>query len=404
MKMILHNGDDMTRYSKIKVGDSETVARKITIDDINLFVELSGDDNLLHIDKEFASRTSFKDPVVHGMIGASFISTVIGTKIPGDGALWYSQSLEFLLPVRIGDRLEITATVIKKIDRLNSIELTTEIHNQKKQLVTSGIAKVKIVEDEKLVNSNIDYPEKTALIIGSTGGIGMEVARTLLTEGFNLILHYHSNKTLAVELKKELEAKTDKKVIIVQANILIDSEVTDMIKTISRYFNNVSALINTSTVGFGNIKIENVEWSDLLAQLEINIKSNLCIVQNILPLMEELSYGKIVFLTSQYTEQVPQQNIHYVTAKSALNGFSKALAIDLATRGIRVNLVSPGMTDTKLVADVPEKVKLTTAAKTPLRRLAKPKDVAEAISYLVTEKSDFLTGETIRVNGGQVML
>ena len=80
------------------------------------------------------------------------------------------------------------------------------------------------------------------------------------------------------------------------------------------------------------------------------------------------------------------------------------MAIDLAKRGIRVNLVSPGMTDTKLVADVPEKIKLTTAAKTPLRRLAKPEDVAEAIAYLVTGKSDFLTGETIRVNGGQVML
>ena len=394
----------MTRYSKIKVGDSETFIHKITSNDVRLFVELSGDDNRLHVDKEFAGKTAFKNTVVHGMIGASFISTVIGTKIPGDGALWYSQSLEFLLPVRVGDRLEITATVTKKTDRLNSIELTTEIHNQKKQLVTSGIAKVKVVEDEKSLSSDVNYPEKTALVVGATGGIGREVARALVTEGFNLILHYHSNKSLAVELKKELEAKTDKKVIIVQADILVDSEVTHMMKTVSRYFNNVSALINASTVGFGNIKLENLGWTDLLAQLEINIKSNLCIVQNILPLMEVFGYGKIVFLTSQYTEQVPTQNIHYVTAKSALNGFSKALAIDLAARGIRVNLVSPGMTNTELVADVPEKVKLTTAAKTPLRRLAEPKDVADAISYLVTEKSDFLTGEIIRVNGGQVML
>ena len=67
------------------------------------------------------------------MIGASFISTIIGTKIPGDGALWYAQNLEFLLPVRIGDELKITAVVTKKMDRQNSIELQTDIYNQYKQ-------------------------------------------------------------------------------------------------------------------------------------------------------------------------------------------------------------------------------------------------------------------------------
>ena len=120
--------------------------------------------------------------------------------------------------------------------------------------------------------------------------------------------------------------------------------------------------------------------------------------------MKNQKYGKIVFITSLATEQFPSQNIHYITAKSALNGFAKALSIDLAGFGIRVNLVSPGMTNTRLVADIPEKVKLTTAARTPLKKLAEPADVASAIKYLVSEESDFLTGETIRVNGGQFML
>jgi 3-oxoacyl-[acyl-carrier protein] reductase len=109
-------------------------------------------------------------------------------------------------------------------------------------------------------------------------------------------------------------------------------------------------------------------------------------------------------MTTQYTEQMPSELVHYITAKSALNGFAKALAVELAPKGIRVNLVSAGMTNTNLILDIPEKVKLITAAKTPLRRLAEPQDVADAISYLISEKSDFLTGETIRVNGGQVMI
>ena len=394
----------MTRYSKINVGDTATITHTITSDDIKKFVDLSGDDNRLHIDNEFARKTSFKKPVAHGMIGASFISTIIGTKIPGDGALWYAQNLEFLLPIRIGDKLKIIATVLKKIDRQNSIELQTDIYNQHKQKVTSGVAKVKIIEDEVTSNDQEVIDEKTILIIGSTGGIGMQTARTLASEGYNLILHYHSNKAQANKLKKELEALTDKRIIVVKADILNDSDVNDMVSELLRYFKKISGFVNVSTLHFGNIKLENMEWSDISSQIDINIRSNLNIVKNITPLMQENKYGKIVFMTTQATEQFNSEWLHYITAKSALNGFAKALAVELAPKGIRVNLVSAGMTNTNLISDIPEKVKLITAARTPLRRLAEPQDVADAISYLISEKSDFLTGETVRVNGGQVMI
>ncbi len=107
----------MKKYQDIQVGDKETLSHTITKEDIAKFVDLTGDDNRLHVDEKFASSTQFKKPVVHGMLGASFISTIIGTKLPGDGALWFSQSLEFLLPVRIGDELTVTAEVLKKNDK-----------------------------------------------------------------------------------------------------------------------------------------------------------------------------------------------------------------------------------------------------------------------------------------------
>ena len=129
-----------SRYSKVNVGDTETIKHTITEADINTFVSLSGDNNKLHVDADFAKKTSYKKPVAHGMIGASFISTIIGTKIPGDGALWYSQNLEFLLPVRVGDTLTVVASVLKKIDRQNSIELQTDIFNQYKQKVTPPVS------------------------------------------------------------------------------------------------------------------------------------------------------------------------------------------------------------------------------------------------------------------------
>ncbi len=394
----------MGRYSKINVGDSAKIKHIITSKDIEKFVELSGDDNRLHVDKEFASKTSFKKPVAHGMIGASFISTIIGTKIPGDGALWYAQSLEFLLPVRIGDELTITATVLKKIDRQNSIELQTDIYNQHKQKVTTGIAKVKIIEDEIIEEDISLLSEKIVLVIGATGGIGSETAKILAKENYNMILHYNSNKSKAEQLKTELQNLTDKKIILVQANLLNEQEISEMFFEINRYFISISAFVNASTLHFGNIKISNLEWSDISSQLDINIKVNFNLVKKIIPLMEINHYGKIVFITTQATEQFNSEWLHYITGKSALNGFAKALAVELASKGIRVNLVSPGMTDTELISDIPEKVKLLTSAKTPLKRLAKPQDIANAISYLISKKSDFLTGETIRVNGGQVMI
>jgi len=394
----------VTRYSKINISDTEQIVHTVTQKDIEKFIELSGDDNKLHIDKEFASKTSFKKPVAHGMIGASFISTIIGTKIPGDGALWYAQNLEFLLPVRVGDTLTITATVIKKIDRQNSIELQTDIYNQHKQKVTTGIAKVRIIEDEVIETiENMKY-EKVALIVGSTGGIGAETAKVLAKEGYNLILHYYSNKAKANELKTKLSELTDKKIIIVKADIRIEKEIKDMIFQIRRDFNTITSFINTSTLHFGNIKFNMMEWEDISAQFDINIKSSFLLMKEIVPLMEINQYGKIVFLSTQATEQFNSEWLHYITAKSALNGYAKALAVELAPKGIRINLVSPGMTDTELISDIPEKVKLLTSAKTPLKRLAKPVDIASAIAYLVSEQSDFLTGETIRVNGGQVML
>jgi len=394
----------MSRYSNIDVGDSEKIIHIITKKDIEKFVELSGDDNKLHVDEDFAKKTSFKKPVAHGMIGASFISTIIGTKLPGDGALWFSQSLEFLLPVRVGDELTIVAEVLKKNDRQNSIELKTEIFNQHKQKVTDGFAKVKIIEDEKPeVETKSNY-EKVALVVGATGGIGSQTARALAKEGFNLVLHYHSNKTRAESLKNELEALTGKKVIAVKADITKQKDIDDLIFDVKRYFGHLTAFINASTIHFGNIKFDDIAWEDISSQIEINIKSSFMLMKGIVPLMDKYKYGKVVFITTQYTEQTQNELIHYTTAKSALNGFAKSLAVDLAPKGIRVNLVSPGMTDTDLITDLPEKVKLLTTARTPLKRLAKAEDIAEAICYLISNRSNFLTGETIRVNGGQVML
>lgn len=393
------------RYEDIYIGQKETLTHIITLDDINKFVQLTGDDNKLHIDEKFASNTVFKKPVVHGMLGASFISTIIGTKIPGDGALWFSQSLEFLLPVRIGDELRVVAEVIKKNDKENIIELKTDIYNQNRQIVTKGFAKVKVVE---FINSNTilvieDDAIKTAMVIGGTGGIGAATCLQLAKDGFNVAIHYNKNKLKAEAIKLDIEA-LGKRAIILNGDILNDYEVREMVTKTIRAFNKIDVVINCAASPIPNIKFQDLQWTDYLKQLELNIKSTFSIIKEIVPLMIENKYGKIISLGSLSADKPNSEWSHYITAKAALVGFTRSLALELAPKGIRVNLVTPSLVSTELTADVPEKIKLLTAAQTPLRRLALVNDVANAICFLASEKSNFITGENIRVNGGQVML
>lgn len=393
----------MPKYDEISVGDSDEIRHILTTKDIDKFVDLSGDDNRLHVDADYAAKTSFKRPVAHGMLGASFISAVIGTRLPGDGALWFSQSLEFLLPVRVGDELIIRAEVIKKIDHLHAIELLTEIHNQFGQKVTSGIAKVKIIEQEETAQQDQLIKSKVALIIGGSGGIGGSICLELAKDGFDVAVHYFNNLALAQKISEEVKV-FGRKSITVSANIQNEAEVEVMLRDVGRKLGPIAVLVNCATSKIVTLPLARLGWDNFESQLGVAIKGAFILAKMIAPIMEKQGYGKIIHIGSQAIETPSIDWLPYITAKSALTGFSRALAMELAPKGVTVNIISPGMTDTDLIADIPERVRLMTAGKTPMRRLAKPKDIANVVSFLSSEKSDFLTGETIRVNGGQVML
>lgn len=390
------------KYSEINLGQQASIKHKITGEDIQAFVKMTGDDNQLHVNEEFAAKTSFKKPVAHGMLSASFISTIIGTRIPGDGALWYEQHLEFLLPVRVGDEITVQAEVIKKIDRLNAVELKTDIYNQNKQKVIAGTAKVKIVEEENtiLANSEINDVPK-ALIIGATGGIGSALATKLAKEGYILVLHYNANKDKALDLKRRLENDFNAKVFVFQADINNDAEVSDMFDFIKNRVGYVNRLVHAATNAVPNIKFESLEWEDYQNHINVHVKAFFHLIKAFVRQVE--GYGKIVGISSQTTDYPFAELSPYTTAKAALEGLVRSLAIDLAKNGIRLNMVSPGITETDLNADLPEKARLLAAAKTPLKRLATPEDVAAGICYLLSKDSDYLTGETVRITGGLIM-
>jgi 3-oxoacyl-[acyl-carrier protein] reductase len=392
----------MTKYNEISVGDSAEIEHVVTASDIEKFVELTGDDNRLHIDPDYAAHTSLKKPVAHGMLGASFISTVIGTKLPGDGALWFAQSLEFLQPVRVGDKLTVRAKVLRKIDRMQAIELQTDIFNQHRQKVTTGVAKVKVIERVMDIAPEPIIKKHVALVIGGSGGIGSAICKTLAKDGFEVALHYFSNSGGATRIVDEIKAEGGN-ALAVEADINSEAAIAAMVDRVVRRFGNITVLVNCATARIAATNFNDLLWGDFEKHLNISIRGTFNLVRAVLPAMEKERYGKIIVISSQVSDTPVDKLLPYITAKGALDSFCRALALELAPKGIRVNSVSPSMTDTDLIADIPERERLLTAAKTPLQRLARPDDVAGAVAFLASDRSDFLTGETIRVNGGQVM-
>lgn len=137
----------------------------------------------------------------------------------------------------------------------------------------------------------------------------------------------------------------------------------------------------------------------------MNVRGAFYCAQAVLPAMLEAKSGDIIFIGTTYTDGMPPpQQARYIVAKSALVSLARCLAIEYGLFDIRVNVVAPGMTETEMIADLPDKVKMLTKMQTPLRRLAQAEDIADAVAFLLSKAARHITGQTIRVCGGSVML
>lgn len=126
----------------LTLGQTESFRKTISESDVYLFAGVTGDMNPAHIDEVYANSTKFGKRIVHGLLVSSFISTVLGTKLPGPGTIYISQSLAFKAPVYIGDTIEAKVSVKEIIKEKNRVILTTEVYNQNNDLVVSGEAMV----------------------------------------------------------------------------------------------------------------------------------------------------------------------------------------------------------------------------------------------------------------------
>ena len=419
-------------FEEIFVGETHSLVKIINEIDLRKFVEMTGDDNPLHVNRAYAETTAFKDIVVHGMLGASFISTVIGTKLPGSGALWVAQNMEFLLPVRLGDELTVSCTVLKKHERDRMLELDTRIVNQNQQVVLTGQGKVKVLTTAApLATVMPKQRPRVAIVTGGAGGIGKAICQRLAADGFDVVVNYRTQADRALEIVADINAtaaagasfggvgestgscdsvvavvagKRYGRALAVKADIATESGAQALFASAVNAFGAVSVLVNNASPHIIPKPFSATNWDDVQRQIDVQVKGAFLMTSAVTPDMTSRKWGRIVNITSEVLDGPPSVMwTGYAMAKGALQVFSNYMAAELGPQGITVNCVSPGMCETTLIGDIPEKTQLMIARQTPLRRLAKPTDVAAAVSYLVSDDADFITGHTIAVNGGKAM-
>lgn len=391
-------------FETIRVGDRRQLVKVITEADIKKFVEMTGDDNPLHVDRSFAEGTSFKDIVVHGMLGASFISTVIGTKLPGPGALWVTQAMDFLLPVRLGDELTVSCTVLKKHDRDRLLEMETRIVNQNQQTVLLGTGKVKVLAGKPAAGPGEPVERvRGAIVTGGSGGIGKAICLQLAKDGFCVTVNHRGSRERALEVVREIEA-INGRAIAVQADVSTDEGVEKLLRETVRTFGGVAVLVNNASPRINPKPFVAMGWADFQQHLDVQLKGAFLLAKACVPEMASRRYGRIINITSQVVDGSPSLTwTSYAVAKAGLAMLSRYAAAEFGPSGVTVNCVAPGMTETSLIGDIPEKLQMMVARQTPLRRLASPGDVAAAVGYLASDAGGFITGQTLSVNGGTFM-
>jgi len=406
-------------FSDIDVGYKAQLKHTISQDDLNTFASLVGDFNPIHMDPEYARTTSFGKPIVHGMLTSSFISTMVGMLLPGRGALWTEQTLRFMRPTFVDDEITVSAEVSQVSPATRTIISKVVITNQNDVVVVTGQSTVQLTEGrtseeaaaarqklttgETVVGKN-DGPDKQTgrviLVTGGSGGIGGACAKALAGAGFQVAVNYHSNREAAEAVVATINSAGGKAMAI-KGDIADASQVDVIFEKIEDLLGAATGLVHCAAGEPVPATFQDTGWKIFETAFQVQIGGAHNCVDRALPNMLANKFGSIVFIGSIYGEgKPPVQQAAYVTAKAALAGLARALAVELGPKGIRVNVVAPGMTQTQMVANLPQKAVALAKMTTPLRRLAEPDDVAAVVSFLISDAARHITGETLNVSGG----
>lgn len=239
---------------------------------------------------------------------------------------------------------------------------------------------------------------KTALITGATGGIGSAIARALHSQGAEVILSGTRQGSLD-ELAHELSDRAHP----IAADLSDKSSIDSLIKQISDISTDgVDIVINNAGIVRDNllVRMKDEEWNQVL---DINLFAGYKLTQGLMRGMMKRRWGRIIGISSVVGATGNPGQANYAAAKAGMIGFSKALAQEVATRGITVNVIAPGMIQTAMTDDLNEDQSARLLSTIPLGRLGSPEEIAASVIYLASDEAAYVTGVTLHVNGGMAM-
>lgn len=240
-----------------------------------------------------------------------------------------------------------------------------------------------------------------ALVTGASRGIGRAVALAFAAEGASVALNFAGNVAAAEAVRAEIESAGGK-AILVPADVSDENAVEDMVKTVTEAFGSIDILVNNAGITRDGLllRMKEEDWD---AVLNTNLKGVFLCTKAVSKFMMKKRYGRIVNMASVVGVTGNASQANYAAAKAGVIGFTKAMAKELASRGITVNAIAPGFIRSDMTDVLPDKVKEAMLADIPLGRAGEPADVAKAALFLASDQAAYITGQVLKVDGGMVM-
>jgi acetoacetyl-CoA reductase len=238
---------------------------------------------------------------------------------------------------------------------------------------------------------------RVAMVTGGTRGIGRAICERLKADGFQVAAGYSGNEDAAKACADALG------VIVVKGNVGHFEDCTRAVKVVEDQLGPIEVLVNNAGItrdGFFH-KMTSEQWGEVI---RVNMDSVFNMTRQVIEGMRERGWGRIINISSINGQKGQVGQTNYSAAKAGMIGFTKALALENARKGITVNCIAPGYIDTEMVASVPQNVLDGIIAQIPVGRLGHGEEIADMVAFLAGEHAGYVTGATLALNGGQYLV